>query len=393
MAIKCVDEIDIQGKRVFIREDFNVPIQEKKILNDLRIRAALPTIQYAIEKNAKVILASHLGRPKGKVIPEYSLDPVAERLSFYLKKEVIFSESCEGSGNLKMIQRMKPGDVLLLENLRFHPGEESNSEHFATQLSKLCDVYINDAFGAIHRAHASVSALPRLIRNRGVGFLMKQEIHALSELLGKPSSPYAVVVGGAKAGDKIGVITNLLNRIDKMIIGGAMAYTFLKAEGKKVGNSRVEEDKLHLAKSILDQAKENHVECLLPTDHLIVKELRENAETETTDGNEIPDGWLGVDIGPKTIEAYRNALQGCKTIFWNGPMGVFEMKPFSKGTQEIAYAISKNKGFTVVGGGDSVNAVYEFKLQLKFSHISTGGGASLEFLEGKTLPGLKLLSV
>lgn len=393
MDIKCIDEIDIQEKRVFIREDFNVPIQEKKILNDLRIRAALPTIQYAIEKNAKVILASHLGRPKGKVIPEYSLEPVAQRLSFYLKKEVIFSQSCEGSGNHKMIQQMKPGDVLLLENLRFHPGEESNSEHFATQLSKLCDVYINDAFGAVHRAHASVAMLPRLLRNRGVGFLMKQEIHALSELLGRPAGPYAVVVGGAKAGDKIGVMTNLLNHIDKMIIGGAMAYTFLKAQGKKVGNSRVEEDKLPLAKSILDQAKENRVECLLPTDHLIVKELRENAETETTEGDEIPDGWLGVDIGPKTIEAYRNALAGCKTILWNGPMGVFEMKPFSKGTQEIAYAISKNKGFTVVGGGDSVNAVYEFKLQLKFSHISTGGGASLEFLEGKTLPGLKLLSV
>ncbi len=393
MAIKCIDEIDIEGKRVFIREDFNVPIQEKKILNDLKIRAALPTIQYAIEKNAKVILASHLGRPRGKVIPEYSLLPVGERLSFYLKKEVTFSKSCEGSGNHKIIQQMKPGDVLLLENLRFHPGEESNSEHFATQLSKLCDVYINDAFGAVHRAHTSVAMLPRLIRNRGVGFLMKQEIHALSELLGKPASPYAVVVGGAKVGDKIGVITNLLNHIDKIIIGGAMAYTFLKAQGKKVGNSLTEGDKLHLAKSILDQARENRVECLLPIDHLIVKELRENAETETTEWDEIPDGWLGVDIGPKTIEAYRNALAECKTILWNGPMGVFEMKPFSKGTQEIAYAISKNKGFTVVGGGDSVNAVYEFKLQLKFSHISTGGGACLEFLEGKTLPGLKLLSV
>jgi phosphoglycerate kinase len=333
VAIKCIDEIDIQGKRVFIREDFNVPIQEKKILNDLRIRAALPTIQYAIEKNAKVILASHLGRPKGKVIPEYSLEPVGERLSFYLKKEVFFSKSCEGSGNHRIIQQMKPGDVFLLENLRFHPGEESNSEHFATQLSKLCDVYINDAFGAVHRAHASVAMLPRLIRNRGVGFLMKQEIYALSELMGKPASPYAVVVGGAKAGDKIGVIASLLSRIDKIIIGGAMAYTFLKAQGKKVGNSRTEGDKLHLAKSILDQAKENRVECLLPIDHLIVKELRENAETETTEGDEIPDGWLGVDIGPKTIEAYRNALEGCKTILWNGPMGVFEMKPFSKGTQ------------------------------------------------------------
>lgn len=392
MAIKCIDEIDIQGKRVFIREDFNVPVQDHKILNDLRIKAALPTIEYAIEKGARLILASHLGRPKGKPIPEFSLEPVAERLSLYLKKEVIFAADCEGSGHQKMVQQMKPGDVLLLENLRFHPGEVSNSEHFANQLSKLCDVYINDAFGAVHRAHASVSALPRLIWERGVGFLMKREIEALTNLLATPKSPYAMVLGGAKIGDKIGVFTHLLDRVDKVMIGGAMAYTFLKAEGKKVGNSLIQEEKLAVAKSILEQAKENRVEFLLPKDHLIVKELREDAETGTTEGDEIPEGWLGVDIGPKTIELYQQALKDCKTILWNGPMGAFEMKPFSKGTEAIATVISKNKGFTVVGGGDSVNAVYEFKLQLKFSHISTGGGACLEFLEGKTLPGLMLLN-
>ena len=389
MAIKYIDEIDIDHKRVFIRVDFNVPMKDGEIQNDLRIRAALPTLQYAVAHGAKIILGSHLGRPDGKMNSALSLAPVADRLFFYLKKEIVFSEDCEASANKKMVEDMAPGNILLLENLRFHPGEKSNSQHFAAQLAKLCDVYINDAFGAAHRAHASVSALPRLVKHRGAGFLVKKEIEALSRLLDDVQKPYAVVVGGSKVSDKIGLLENLVEYCDRMLIGGAMAYTFLK--GIAVGNSRVEETFLEIAKKLIEKAKQHRVQLYLPEDHLIAKALSDTVEVETTEGKEIPDGWLGVDIGPRTIASYEEAIAGSRTIIWNGPMGAFEHEKFSGGTRAIAEAISKNRGYRVVGGGDSVSAVYQFKLQFKFSHISTGGGASLEFLEGRRLPGLAAL--
>ncbi len=391
MPIRWIDQIPIAHKRVFIRVDFNVPMKDGQITSDARIQAALPTIQYAIDQNAKVILASHLGRPKGKPQKEFSLEPVAQRLLFHLKKEVLFSEDCTAHGNQKIIQDMKEGDVLLLENLRFHPGEESNSEHFATQLSKYCDVYIDDAFGAVHRAHASVAALPKLMKEKGGGFLLKKEIEALSGLLHTPKRPFTVVLGGAKVSDKIELIKNLLPKVDAMLIGGAMAYTFLKALGKKVGKSLVEEDKVALAKKLLNEAAEKKVEFLLPKDHVIAQELSESSPSKVTSDSLIPDGWMGLDIGPKTAELFIQAIQKSETVLWNGPVGAFEIAPFSKGTEKIAQAISQNRGCTVVGGGDSVSAINQFKLQFKFFHVSTGGGASLEFLEGKTLPGIAAL--
>ncbi|HBQ20325.1 MAG: phosphoglycerate kinase [Deltaproteobacteria bacterium GWA2_38_16] len=393
MPIKFIDQLDLSKKKVFIRVDFNVPIQKGQITNDARIKAALPTIEYAISKGAKVILASHLGRPKGKEVKEFSLEPIAQRLLFLLKKEVIFSENCEANGNRKMIQDMKEGDVMLLENLRFHPGEEANSPHFATQLSKLCDVYIDDAFGCVHRAHASVEALPRLMKEKGAGFLLKKEMEALSTLLKNPNRPFTVILGGAKVSDKINLITHLLEKVNTMLIGGAMAYTLLKAQGKKVGTSLVEDDKLELAKYILEGVQKRKVELLLPVDHIISKEFSEDAVTQVTEGSEIPDNWMGLDIGPKTVQLFLETIQKSQTILWNGPVGAFEMAPFCEGTRRVAEAMAQNKGFTVVGGGDSVSAITQFKLQFKFSHVSTGGGASLEFLEGKILPGISALEV
>ena len=391
MPIRWIDQLDISHKRVFIRVDFNVPMKDGQITSDTRIQAALPTIQYAIDQNAKVILASHLGRPKSKDEKEFSLEPIAQRLLFHLKKEVLFSQDCVAHGNRKIIQDMKEGDVLLLENLRFHPGEEANSEHFATQLSKYCDVYIDDAFGAVHRAHASVDALPKIVKEKGGGFLLKKETEALSGLLRSPKRPFTVVLGGSKVSDKMDLIKNLLPKVDTMLIGGAMAYTFLKAQGKKVGKSLVEENKEVLAKNLLEEAAEHQVEFLLPKDHLIAQELRESAPSQITSDSNIPDGWMGLDIGPKTIELFTNAIQKSETVLWNGPVGAFEVSPFSVGTLKIAQAIAQNRGCTVVGGGDSVSAINQFKLQFKFFHVSTGGGASLEFLEGKKLPGIAAL--
>ena len=391
MPIRWIDQLDISHKRVFIRVDFNVPMKEGAITSDTRIQAALPTIQYAIDQNAKVILASHLGRPKSKDEKEFSLEPIAQRLLFHLKKEVLFSQDCVAHGNRKIIQDMKEGDVLLLENLRFHPGEEANSEHFATQLSKYCDVYIDDAFGAVHRAHASVDALPKIVKEKGGGFLLKKETEALSGLLRSPKRPFTVVLGGSKVSDKMDLIKNLLPKVDTMLIGGAMAYTFLKARGANVGKSLVEENKEVLAKNLLEEAAEHQVEFLLPKDNLIAQELRESAPSQITSDRNIPDGWMGLDIGPKTIELFTSAIQKSETVLWNGPVGAFEVSPFSVGTLKIAQAIAQNRGCTVVGGGDSVSAINQFKLQFKFFHVSTGGGASLEFLEGKKLPGIAAL--
>ena len=391
MSIKSIEQFELQGKRVFLRVDFNVPMKNGKILSDARIQAVLPTLTYALDKGAKLILASHLGRPKGKVVPELSLEPIAVFLSEILHKDVFFSKNIEGHGNVKMIENMKPGEVILLENLRFHPGEEKNSAHFATQLSKYCDIYVNDAFGTSHRSHASVDALARIVQARGFGFLMQKEIENLSKLLGRPDEPYTVIVGGAKISDKISLLENLVPKVNCLIIGGAMAYTFLKAKGIEVGNSLVEEDKLHFARRLMEAAKKNRTEILLPLDHVVVKELSETSESQTTRGQKIKNEWMGVDIGPFTIEAFLKRIEKSKTIMWNGPMGVFEMEPFSKGTKAIAEAIAQNKGFRVVGGGDSVSAITQFGLASQYSHVSTGGGASLEFLEGKALPGILAL--
>lgn len=391
MAVKYIDQLDIQKKKVFIRVDFNVPMEQRQITSDARIRASLPTIQYAIEQGAKIILASHLGRPKGNVDLKFSLEPCAERLLFYLKKEVIFSKNCEAFGNKGIVRDMKEGSILLLENLRFHPGEEANSDHFALQLSELGDVYINDAFGAVHRAHASVYALPQLVKVKGAGFLIKKEMEALSFLLKNPPKPFTVIMGGAKISDKIDLISRLLECVDYLMIGGAMAYTFLRAKGKKVGKSLVEEEKISLAERLLKKAEERRVRLLLPLDHVVTAAVEEGAKTEITLKDEISGEWMGGDIGPKTIELYEKVISDSKTIFWNGPMGAFEYSSFCRGTQKVAEAMAKNKGFTVVGGGDSVSAIQKFKLHYKFSHVSTGGGASLKFLEGKKLPGLVAL--
>ncbi len=393
MPIRWIDQIPLAQKRVLIRVDFNVPMKDGQIINDSRIKAVLPTLQYAIDQKAKVILASHLGRPKGKKEEALSLEPVAQRLLFYIQKEVLFSQDCTAYANRKIIQDMKEGDVLLLENLRFHPGEEAGSEHFATQLSKYCDVYIDDAFGAVHRAHASVAILPKLVKEKGGGFLLKKELETLSGLLHAPKRPFTVVLGGSKVSDKIDLIKNLLPKVDTMLIGGAMAYTFLKAQGKEVGSSWVEVDKLGLAKNLLKEAQIHQVQFLLPVDHVIAQELSSGASSKTTSDSQIPQGWRGLDIGPKTIELFETQIRKSETILWNGPVGAFEVEPFSMGTLKIAQAISKNQGCTIVGGGDSVSAVNQFKLQFKFFHVSTGGGASLELLEGKTLPGIAALEL
>lgn len=391
MGIKYIDEMALAHKKVFIRVDFNLPMKDGKIVNDLRLKESLPTIQHAREQGAKIILASHLGRPEGKIVSKLSLEPIAELLLFYLKESVIFSHNCEANGNKKIVQDMKEGSVLLLENLRFHPGEEANSVHFANQLSKLCNVYINDAFGAIHRIHASVEALPKIVSVKGAGFLIKKEIEALTYLLKKPKKPYTIIIGGKKVSDKIGLLNCLLDQVDAIIIGGAMAYTFLRAMGIKTGNSLVEEDKITVARDLLQRAKKNQVRLLLPIDHVVGKRLRDDTPVEVTLGSEVPDGWMGCDIGPKTIELYGKIISESQTVMWNGPLGAFEFKPFETGTKKIAETVGKNRGYTVVGGGDSVAAIQAFKSHYKFSHVSTGGGASLEFLEGKILPGLEAL--
>ncbi|MBI4040536.1 MAG: phosphoglycerate kinase [Deltaproteobacteria bacterium] len=391
MPIQYIDELNIENARVFIRCDFNVPLKDGHITNDLRIKASIPTIEYAQSKNAKVILASHLGRPKGKIDKTLSLEPIAERLLIYLKREVFFSNDCQAYGNLKLIEQMRPQDVLLFENLRFHPGETNNSHHFALQLSKYADVYVNDAFGAAHRAHASVEALPKLFSEKGGGLLLKKEIQALTALIENRTPPYVVVLGGGKVSDKVSLLRQIIDVADTLLLGGAMAYPFLKAQGFEVGNSKLEEEAVDIAHDLLQEAKKKKIQIILPRDHWVAKRCDVDAEVEKTPSPAIPKGWMGLDIGPKTILQYAQILEKAKTIFWNGPMGIFEVAPFEQGTFAIAEAIANNNGYTVVGGGDSVAAVYKYQLQLKFSHVSTGGGASLEFLQGTPLPGILAL--
>jgi len=392
--VKSVEQLDIAGKRVFIRVDFNVPLDKKtgKVKDDARIRAALPTIQYAVKQRARVILASHLGRPDGKVVPEMSLEPAGARLSPLLGQDVIFADDCVGDGVRKLVGELREGQVLLLENLRFHPEEEANDDSFSRELAQLADVYVDDAFGTVHRAHASTVGMVKHVPKRGAGFLVAAELKHLQPLLKGAPKPYLAILGGAKVSDKIKVIDQLMGKVDALLIGGAMAYTFLTARGVPVGASRVEKDKVEVAKRILDKAAQSRVEVLLPADHVVAKEPKGGIPTQTV--AQIPEGMLGLDIGPKARELYRQRILGAKTVFWNGPMGMFEVAEFAAGTRAVAEALAEATGTgarTIVGGGDSAAAIAEMGLASKVTHVSTGGGASLEYLEGRDLPGIKVL--
>ena len=391
MSKMTIKDIDLKNKAVLVRADFNVPQDESlNITDDTRIKATLPTIKYILQNGAKkVILMSHLGRPDGKVVAKYSLKPVAERLKELLGEPVKFLNDCVGDNIKKEIDVSKE-KIILLENLRFHAGEEANDANFAKQLASLADVFVNDAFGTAHRAHASIEGVAHY-RKAVAGFLLEKEIQYLGNAIQNPQRPFMVILGGAKVSDKIGVIENLLPKCDAILIGGGMAYTFLKTQAKSIGNSKLEKDKLDLAKSILDKAAALKKEIVLPIDHIVVDNIDAKAKTEVV-GENIPEGKIAVDIGPKTIALFKEKLKAAKTIVWNGPLGIFEMEAFSQGTQEVAKFISTLGATTIIGGGDTAAAMTKFKLEDKMTHISTGGGASLEFLEGKTLPGITALS-
>ncbi len=391
---RSITDVDLKGMRVFIRVDFNVPIKNGTIGDDTRIRSSLPTIKYALEQGATVILASHLGRPKGKPNPEYSLGPVAKRLSELLGRPVEFAGDCTGDVARAAIERASRGSkVVLLENLRFHPEEEKNESGFAGELASLADVYVNDAFGSAHRAHASTEGIVHHVKQAAAGLLMAAEVEYLGKILERPDRPFVAVLGGAKVSDKLEVIQNLVPRVDALLIGGAMAYTFFKARGMPVGRSLVEEDLLDAARQVEQQAKARNLRLLLPTDHVVAPKLEAGAPAETLDvGDPAIGDRMGLDIGPKTIAAYREVIAGAKTVTWNGPMGVFEIDAFAKGTIEIAKAVANVNGTTVIGGGDSIAAVAKAGVTDRITHISTGGGASLEFLGGRKLPGVVALN-
>ncbi len=392
MALRSIEQMPLKGKRVFIRVDFNVPMDEYGTITDTtRIENAFATITYATERGAKVILASHLGRPKGKVDPKYSLLPVARQLPRILGKPVAMAEDCIGQKALGKIGQMKEGDVLLLENLRFHPGEEANDASFSKELASMADVYINDAFGAAHRAHASTVGMTKYMDVVGAGFLMKREIDCLERVTASPEQPCMVILGGAKVSDKIGVIAHMLNKVTTLLIGGGMAYTFLKAEGVEVGKSLVEGDQVDEALGTASEANRKGVKFLLPVDHIVGDRFDPTARKKVVPHGGIPREWRGMDIGPKTIGIFSDEIKEAKTIVWNGPMGVFEMEAFSRGTISIAKAVARSKAFSIVGGGDTVAAVKMAGVADSISHISTGGGAALEFLEGKPLPGIEAL--
>jgi phosphoglycerate kinase len=391
MSIQRVDQIALKGKRVFIRVDFNVPQDEKNnITDDTRILLSLPTIRFVSDAGGKVILASHLGRPKGKKDPKFSLAPVAERLSKRLGKKAALATDCVGEEVQKQIGGMKEGDVLLLENLRFHPEEEKDEEVFSKALASLCDVYVNDAFGTAHRAHASTEGMTRFVKTVAAGFLMMKEIESLEKALVNPQRPYVAILGGAKVSDKIAVIQNLLDKVTTLLIGGGMAYTFLKAEGFQVGKSLVEEDQIGFSLKLLEKAREK-IKFFLPSDHIAAERMDIQAKKEVVRNDKIPSGWVCLDIGPETVRTFSGEIKSAQTIVWNGPMGVFELEPFSQGTFSVARAIANSSAFSIVGGGDSVAAVNQAGVADRISHISTGGGASLEFLEGKKLPGIEAL--
>ena len=386
-----VKDIDVAGKKVLVRCDFNVPLKEGVITNDKRIVAALPTIKYLKENGAKVILCSHLGRPKGEWLPEFSLAPVAKRLSELLECEVRMSNDVIGDDAKDISATLKEGEVALLENVRYYKEETKNAPEFAKELASLAEIFVNDAFGTAHRAHASTTGVADYIP-AVCGFLIQKEIEVMGKALDNPVRPFVAVLGGAKVSDKIGVITNLLEKVDTLIVGGAMAYTFLKAEGHNVGISLCEEDKLELASELLAKAKEKGVSLLLPVDHVAADKFDENAEPVLVEEKDIPEGLMGMDIGPKSVELFKEAVKNAKTVIWNGPMGVFEFKNFAGGTFAVAEAIADTDCISIIGGGDSVAAVTKLGFADKMTHISTGGGASLEFLEGLELPGIAALN-
>ena len=388
---KSIEDINVAGKKVLVRCDFNVPLDEnKRITDENRINGALPTIRYLMDKGAKVILCSHLGRPKGEVNPDFSLRPVADRLSEILGKKVVMTDDCVGASAKAAVDAMADGDVVLLENVRFHKEETKNDPAFAKELASLADIFVNDAFGTAHRAHASTAGVADYLP-AVCGYLIQKEIDIMGNALSDPKRPFVAILGGAKVSDKIGVIENLLEKVDTLIIGGGMAYTFMKAQGYSIGNSICEEDKVDLAKSLMQKAKDKGVQLLLPVDNAIANEFKEDAEKKIIDSDNIPDGWMVMDIGTKTIAMFSDAVKNAKTVVWNGPMGVFEFDRFADGTRAMAKAVADADAVTIIGGGDSVAAVKQLGFADKMTHISTGGGASLEFLEGKVLPGIDVL--
>jgi len=388
--VRLIEELELAAKRVFIRADLNVPLAAGRITDATRIDATLPTIRYVLELGGLPIVASHLGRPKGGPTPELSLRPVADYLRQALDAPVELAPNCVGEAVERLIARQRPGQVVVLENLRFHPEEEKNDPVFAEQLARLADVYVDDAFGAAHRAHASTAGMARFFRSKAAGFLLRREVEILQHLLVAPAKPFVAVLGGAKVSDKIGVLENLLGRVQVFCIGGAMAYTFLRAQGKPVGRSRVEADKIDLA-AALARAAARGVRVLLPVDHLAADRAEAGATTRVVGADDFPADLLGVDIGPETIDLFAKEIAAARTVLWNGPMGIFEVDAFSRGTMAIARALADSSGTTVVGGGDSVAALARAGLQGAVTHVSTGGGASLEFLEGRRLPGLAAL--
>jgi len=401
MSKLSIKDLELDGKRVFMRVDFNVPLDESGgVMDDTRIVETLPTIEYAVRHHARLVLASHLGRPKGKPNPRMSLKPVAERLRTLLDERIRrginvgFAPDCVGMQAEEMASKLEKGQTLLLENLRFHAEEEANDEHFSHELAKLADYYVNDAFGTAHRAHASTVGITKFVKKSAAGLLMQKELDYLGKALHHPGRPFIAILGGAKVSDKIPVIQNLIDKVDALLVGGGMAYTFLKARGMEVGNSMLEKDKLDLAHKLLDQAKARGIKFLLPVDHVTADKIAPDAKTHiVAEGHAIPAGQMGLDIGPKTIALFSEPIETARTIVWNGPMGVFEQEPFAHGTFAIARALAANRAATtIVGGGDSVSAVHQAGVADKITHISTGGGASLEYLEGKKLPGVEALS-
>ncbi len=390
---KTIEDLDISKKRVLVRCDFNVPMDsEGRITDDTRIRAALATIEYLINGNAIIILMAHLGRPKGKVATKYSLAPVARKIEELLNKEVIFVDDASviGKETKKKARALKPRDIMLLQNLRFREEEEKNDEAFSKELASLGDIFVNDAFGTAHRAHSSTAGIAKYLP-AVAGYLIQREVHFLGKTLENPEKPFVAILGGAKVSDKIGVIEKLIEKVDILLIGGGMAYTFLKAQGFEIGQSLLEEDKIGLASNLIKKAKDNEVELILPSDIVVGREFKADTHYKTVSYNKIPTNYMGLDIGEKTIREFSQKIKSAKTIIWNGPMGVFEMPRFAIGTKEIAQALAKNKGTTIIGGGDSAAAVEQLGFANRISHISTGGGAALEFLEGKTLPGISVL--
>jgi len=391
LSKKSIKDFKLQDKKILVRADFNVPLDaDLKITDDTRIRSSVPTVKYALDKGGVVILMSHLGRPKGEANDKLRLNAVANRLSELLGRDVKKLDDCVGDGVRDAVKNIRPGEVILLENLRFHKEEEKNDPSFAKELASLGDIFINDAFGTCHRAHASTEGVTKYLPS-GSGFLVEKEIKYFESLLQKPEKPYVAILGGAKVSDKMQVLERLMDNVDAILIGGAMAYTFLKSQGVNVGSSKLEADKLDLAKDILDKAGKKNVKVILPLDHIVADKIDEGAETKET-GREIPDGWIGLDIGKMTIKKFKEILSRAKTVVWNGPVGYSEIKKFEKGTKEIAEFLAGLSATTVIGGGDTAAAIVKLGLEDKMSHISTGGGASLEYLEGKVLPGIAALN-